>query len=339
MNVMGQHNRARQGLRLFRLAIILGVCQLLPAAASAALRPLQSGEQTIYQTVQTQTHPQYRTFYSQITGNAYTEEGDEVKADANTTARLVTNIAIATQTNNASVQLEYTPAFIEVTIYVNDGLPDLPGDTPFNDATPDGQLSPGTVLAKSRLSGISYPAGGVARHDTNFVLNFPFNNVLVPEIFTVSIVNLDSNGNPDFGYGVGPGAVNPPPGFQPDSYHFGTFHSTFQVGSPAAPAPNLADPDHNNTAYNTNPWGTSRTGPNINRFTNNGQYNWIEYNGKPGPHQWESDRNSNAGMEMTIYAVVPEPSSLTLAACGAAALAALVRRRRTSRHRCHRPRD
>ena len=310
--------------RLKNSVFAVALSLLFSSAGHAALRPLQPGEEIIYQTVQNQASPQYRTFFSQITGNAFQEEGDEVKADANTLSRRVTNVAIATQTFNSPSQVEYTPAWIEVTIYLNNGAPDLAGDIPFNDAPPHGQLMPFTVLAKSRIPGVSYPAGGVTRNDTNFVLNFPFNNVLVPEIFTVGIVNLDTNFNPDVTYGVGPGANPPDLTKQPGSYHFGTFQSTFQVGSPAAPAPNLSDPDHNNTNYNTNPWGTSRTGPNINRFTDNGQYNWIEYG------KWESDRNNNAGMEMSIYAVVPEPSSLLLAAVAGCMLlgSALCRRSR-----------
>ena len=308
-----------------QLCAFAGIC-FLASIVRADVRPLRPNEQIIYQTVRPggTFNAQYRTFFSQITGNAFSEEADEVKADANTLNRRVTNVAIATQTFHSDTQVEYTPAWVEATIYVNNGPPDLPGDIPFNDAPPDGQLTPLTVLAKSRIPGISYPAGGVARNDTNFVLNFPFDNVLVPEIFTVSIVNLDTNFMPDVTYGVGPGSVNPDLTKQPGSYHFGTFQSTFQVGSPAIPAPNLSDPDHNNTNYNTNPWGTSRTGPNINRFTNNGQYNWIKYSGK-----WESDRNNNAGMEMSIYAVlVPEPASIVLAGFGAIGLAAVACRRR-----------
>lgn len=300
------------------------VCAVLTQGtlAFADVRPLLPGEQTIYQTVRPGSAlapSTYRTFFSQITGNAFSEEGDEIRVDANTTARRVTNIAIATQTNNSSQQVEYTPAWVEATIYINDGAPDLAGDTPFNDASPHGQLSPSTVLARVRIPGISYPAGGVSRNDTNFVLNFPFNNVLVPAVFTVAIVNLDTNFQPDITYGVGPGSVNPDLTKQPGSYHFGTFQSTFVVGTPFDPAPG-PDPEFNNTNYNSNPVGTSRTGPNINRFTNPGLWNWVEYPGKSNPLTiWESDRNSNAGMEMTIYAVVPEPSSLALcimALCG-----------------------
>lgn len=318
-----------------RSLLILSVPALILGSATAlqaALRPLQPGEQIIYQTVQNPSSPQYRTFFSQITGNGLKEEGDEVMADANTTARRVTNIAIATQTHNSSQQVEYTPAFIEVTIYANDGPPDLDNDSPFFESDPDNQLTPGTVIARTRIPGVSYPAGGVARNDTNFVINFAFNNVLVPELFTVGIVNLDTNGNPDVTYGIGPGANPPDLSKQPGSYHFGTFQSTFQVGTPFTPAPNPADPDFNNTAYNTNPWGTSRTGPNINRFTNNGQWNWIEYGGKTNPlTQWESGRNLNSGMEMTIYAVVPEPSCVLLGGIGLGALVGYGVRRRSNK--------
>ena len=46
------------------------------AHAQAGLRPLLPGEQVVYQTVQAGTN--YRTFFTQITGNAYTNYGDEI---------------------------------------------------------------------------------------------------------------------------------------------------------------------------------------------------------------------------------------------------------------------
>ena len=341
---------------------------LFSSVALADVRPLLPNEKIIYETVNpahssmtpAQIAASDRQFFSQITGNALSEEGDEIildkgnnLADADrATYRQVTNIAIGTQTFDDAGTLEYTPAFLEVTIYANDGAPDLPGDgaaveAPPNADTQPPNLAPRTVIARSRILGPTYPAGGVGRSDSfvnNFVINFPFNNVIVPEKITVAIVYLDHNGNPDITYGVDPITrlpVAPGPGQQP-SFRFGTWQDVFVLGAPALPAIQAGDPENNEnpgagaggggtSIYNTNIYGDSRTGANLNRFSNPGHWNWIEYPAKGGPTLgWESDRNNNAGMEMTIYAVVPEPGTVILAGLALGTLLAVgTRRRRT----------
>ena len=363
------------------ILLFAALISIIGQRAWADVRPLAPGEATIYETVNpahsgltpAQIAASDRGFFSQITGNALSEEGDEVLMDKGNFVgdnpngfpraayRRVTNIAIGTQTFDNSGTLEYTPAFLEVTIYLNDGAPDLPGDGAAVEAAPNADtnppmLSPNTVIARTRIPGPTYPAGGVGRGDAfvnDFVINFAFAGVLVPEKFTVAIVNLDHNGNPDVTYGVdpitrlplptppdpdGPGPLPVP---QQPSFRFGTWQDVFQIGTPASPVADPGDPEFNEAAgniagsiYNTNVYGDSRTGPNINRFTNNGQWNWIEYPGKAGTNPltiWESDRNNNSGMEMTIYAIVPEPGSIVLGAMGLVAVVGLgVRKRRSA---------
>jgi len=350
----------------FRVAIFSSVMLVFSAVAVADVRPLLPGEATIYETVNpahssltaAQIAATDRQFFSQITGNALSEEGDEILVDQGNfvgdnpngvpraSYRRVTNIAIGTQTFDSADTLQYTPAFLEVTIYANDGAPDLPGDGAAVEATPNSDtqpphLAPNTVIARSRIPGPTYPAGGVGIADAfvnDFVINFPFNNVLVPERFTVAIVNLDEFGNPDITYGI-----NPPPNpnnWQQPSFRFGTWQDVFVLGTPASPVVQAGDPENNenpgNTAgsiYNTNIYGDSRTGPNVNRFTNPGHWNWIEYPAKTNPlTKWESGRNLNSAMEMTIYAVVPEPATLALAGMALGSLLAYgTRRRRASK--------
>lgn len=352
----------------FRVAIFSSVMLVFSAVALADVRPLLPGEATIYESVNPahssltadQIAATDRQFFSQITGNALSEEGDEILVDKGNfvgdnpngvpraSYRRVTNIAIGTQTFDSADTLQYTPAFLEVTIYANDGAPDLPGDGAAVEATPNqdtqpvaGNLAPNTVIARSRIPGPTYPAGGVGRTDAfvnDFVINFPFNNVLVPERFTVAIVNLDEFGIPDITYGI-----NPPPNpnnWQQPSFRFGTWQDVFTTGNPATPVADPGDPEFNEAAgniagslYNSNIYGDSRTGQVISRFTNNGHWNWIEYPAKGGPTGgWESDRNVNAAMEMTIYAVVPEPATLALAGMALGSLLAYgTRRRRASK--------
>ena len=94
-------------LRTTCLALILS---LLAASSSyAGIRPLLPGEQIVYQTIQ--SGASYRTNFSQITGSAYTNLGDEVKINpgVSNNFRRITNIAVGTQTFfNAA-----TPAYMD----------------------------------------------------------------------------------------------------------------------------------------------------------------------------------------------------------------------------------
>ena len=272
--------------------LLCGALLSMTASAWAAgINPPAPGEQIIYKTIQSGND--YRTWYSQITGNAYTELGDEIKVDG--TARYVTNIAVGTQTFKNAQTNEYTPAYLQLSIYANDGSPDTSGD-PFVDAAPHGTTRPGTLLGRSIVPGISYPQGGTGRDDANindFVINFPFSKVLVPGTFTIGLINLDSNMNPDITFGVNTSV--PHPFEQPGSFRFGLWHSNGQVGSLAAPA--SGGPFYYGTNYNLNEIGTSRTGPNNNRFTDNGQWQWLEYSGN-----WESDRDGNRAVDAAVNA-------------------------------------
>ena len=298
-------------MRRYILTAILGLFTATPVLAG--LNAPRPGEETVYQTVQSGVN--YRTFHTQITGNAFTNYGDEIKLDGSN--RYVTNIAVATQTADLDPTPGYmdgvnsqppTPGFedqggfLELTLFSNDsGLADGSGD-PFVDATPHGQIAPGTVIARSRIPTPTYPEGGVSKsanglNDPNnpndngndpWIVNFPFPNVLLPEVFTFALVNLNASGVPD--------------GYNFDGNQFGLWHGTLQVGTPTIPT--TGGPFYYGTNYNTNVVGTSRTGADTNRFTNNGQYTWYQYNGpRVSPTPWESDRDNNSGAEATIYAV------------------------------------
>jgi hypothetical protein len=292
--------------------------------ASAGLRPLLPGEQIVYQSVQ--SGPNYRTFppqVSQITGNAYTQYGDEVLLAG--TNRYITNIAVGTQTfHNANTPAYMdgvntsggqdpvdTGGFLELSIYINDGPTDVAGDGSVWDSTPEGQSMPGTLLARSRVPTPTYPTGGTSPdsnglNDLNnpsdnasdpWIVEFPFANVLVPALaadrITFSLINLNRNGVPD--------------GHNSDGNQFGVWHA---LASTTNVVPGSGGPYYENTGYNTALVGTSRSGPFVSA-ANPGQWTWHEYLGK-----WESRRNSNNSVEATIYASeVPEPASLaTLAA-------------------------
>ena len=324
------------------LACALFLSLIATSSAFAGIRPLLPGEQIVYQTVQAGAN--YRTFpnfVSQITGNAYTEYGDEVKLDG--TNQYITNIAIGTQTffNNATpgymngvsesggADPVDAGGFLELSIYINDGPLDVAGDVPFVDSPPEGQSQPGTLIGRSRVPTPSYPQGGIdaatgrgfnnqnnaADNATDpWIVEFPFPFVQVPanRIITFALINLNRFGQPD--------------GNNSDGNQFGVWHAAAQVGTPVVPG--AGGPFYYGTNYNTNAVGTSRTGPDTNRFTNNGQYTWKEYSGK-----WESDRAANNAVEATIYAaaVVPEPSSLALGACGLVGFAVACARRRSRR--------
>jgi hypothetical protein len=307
---------------------------LFTTGAQAGIRPLLPGEEVVYQTVQSGAN--YRTFYGQITGNAYTNVGDEILLGG--TNRYITNIAVATQTYlnaNTPAYMDGNDAqgnpsavdsggFLKLSLWLNDGPADSSSTDPFVEAGPTGQTGPGTLIAESIIPTPVYPQGGVSRdsnglNDPNnpndnandpFIVQFPFNYALVPDRFTFTLVNLNSAMQPD--------------GYNFDGNQFGLWNGTLSTTN--------VDPDanpatfNNNTAYNTNVVGQSRTGPVIS-LANNGQWDWLQYNGpRNSPTPWESDRDLNSGAEATIYAV-PEPGSLALLTLGAGLLAARRSRR------------
>ena len=315
-------------------AILLAGGELFVETAFAGLRPILPGEQIVYQSVQ--SGPNYRTFppqVSQITGNAYTEYGDEVILAG--TNRYITNIAVGTQTFDNVNTPAYmdgvntsggadpvdTGGFLELSIYINDGPLDVAGDVGFVDATPEGMPQPGTLLARSRIPTPSYPVGGTSRdseglNDPNnpndnvndpWIVNFPFANVEVPasagDRITFAMINLNRFGEPD--------------GHNSDANQFGVWHA---LASSSNVIPGSGGPFYNDTTFNTAHVGTSRTGAPPYTFANPGQWTWYEYSGK-----WESNRATNNAVEATIYASsVPEPSSL----CVLGALAGLLCARR-----------
>ena len=279
------------------IAALLGAC----TSTWAAVRPLEPGEEVVYQTVQ--SGPQYRTFFSQITGNGYTNLGDEIVLG--NTARYITNIAIGTQTyknaNTAAymdgVNSQQPPpgwedqgGFLQLSLYLNDGPPDTADGNQLVDAPPHGQLMPGTLIATCRIPTPTYPTGGVGREDPNvndFVLNFPFPNVYVPERFTFALVNLNAAGQIDQ--------------YNTDGNSFGMWHSTLSTSNSV---PGSGGPHYNNTTFNTNVVGTSRTGAAPHTIANPGHWAWLEYRGsyRQPPTDWESDRDSNSGPDATMYA-------------------------------------
>ena len=294
---------------------------LLVSSSYGGMRPLLPGEQIVYQTVQSGSN--YRTFppfVSQITGNAYTEYGDEVILGG--TARYVTNIAVGTQTFFNAATPAYmdgvnqsggadpvdTGGFLELSIYLNDGPPDPSGNSAI-DASPHGNSQPGTLLARSRVPTPVYPQGGVSPSangannlsnpaDNNldpWIVEFPFAGVLVPNNITFALINLNRFGLPD--------------GHNSDGNQFGVWHALASTTN-TDPDANFAT-HNNNTAYNTNAVGQSRTGTGPYTLTYSGQWTWAEYNA-----QWESTRATNNVVEATIYASsvpIPEPSSIIMA--------------------------
>lgn len=144
-----------------------------------------SGSETVYQTARD------RVNHDQVSGNAFSFYGDEIILGGN--ARYLTNVAIGTQTFFDAATPEYTPAFIELTLYENDGAPDNAGDNGSADLEPHGQARPGTVIATTVVAGPTYPAGGVSAASGGIVVNFPLNRVRVPQRFTFAIRNLDAN--------------------------------------------------------------------------------------------------------------------------------------------------
>ncbi len=286
---------------------------LLASASSSAVfgdvRPLGNGEQIVYQTVQSGTN--YHTGIAQITGNASTQLGDEVRLGAGTANRLITNVAVGTQTFRSSDTLEYQPAFLQLSIYANDGTFDN------NPGSPDAR--PNTLLGRTRIPGPRYPAGGVGANDANvkdFVVNFPFDNVDVSAYtnITFALINLDENGNPDIGFGV-----NPPPNpnnWQQPAQRFGPFFSTAATTKniPASGGPdynNVADPNNPNAIFNTNPVGQSRTLPPPYTLSYSGQSYWVEYLGS-----WGASVDPRVP-DATIYAKNPFHWDINGASAGA----------------------
>ena len=155
------------------------VCGLILSLAGFA----RAQTETVYQTA-LPTSQHYRTHATQVTGNARLEHGDEIMLGG--TARYLTNFAVGTQTWSSAGTPAYTPAFIELTIYLNDG-----------ELTGGGVPKPNTVVSRTRVAGPSYPVGGVSWHSGGIIVDFPLQSVLVPEKFTFTIANLNANGEVD----------------------------------------------------------------------------------------------------------------------------------------------
>lgn len=212
--------------------------------------------ETVYQTP-LEGSASYRTHVTQVTGNAMLQFGDEIQLGG--TGRYLTNVALGTQTWKAPSTAPYTPAFIRLNLYANDG-PTAGGTY----AVP----TPGTLITSVTVPGPSYPAGGIAWDDPSdgVVVNFPLPNVFVPEKFTFSFVNLDHNGNPDVTWGVDPVTRQPlPPNpnySQQPSFNWGPWLSRGRTTSLVS-------------GQNTNPIGNSNTGPWVSN-TNPGAWYWVQ---------------------------------------------------------------
>lgn len=282
-----------------------------------------SSEATVvYQTVQpTSTQSaNYHTNITQVSGNGSQNVGDEIKLGSATTDRYLTSIDVPTQTFQSAGIPAYAPAFIELRLWANDGPPSADG------TAPDGNPTPGSLpFAVARATGATYPANGNHLSGGTLVtFNFqptatynytgasggdaPFlNSLVLPERFTVTIVNLNAQGVQD--------------GSNPNGNAWGPYLS---LGSTTNTDPD-ANPstDNNDTAYNTNVVGTSRTGPAIS-FANSGHWIWNQQNGSAPGTNWADSRTQNLVMSMTINAI-PEPGTSALVL--GASLAAGVRRR------------
>jgi len=187
------------------------------------------------------------------------------------------------------------------------------------------------------VPGPSYPAGGNHGSASGFdgiAVTFPFsavsvynpqtgagylgdapfiNNLLLPEEFTVTIVNLNAAGEQD--------------GNNPNGNQWGPYLSGGSTSN--------VDPDGNplteneNTTFNTNTAGTSRTGAPPHTFINSGHWLWNQSNGSAPGTGWADSRSSNLVMSMTVNAV-PEPTTLAMAGAGLLGLVVLGMRRRAT---------
>jgi len=213
----------------------------------------QLGTETVYQTAAPDS-PHYRTFATQVTGNARINYGDEIRLGG--TARYLTNISVGTQTWPGSPA--YTPAYIELSVWLNDGPP---GNF--------GASEPGTLLAKSRVPGPSYPAGGTPWTYPGIAVDFPLPQLLVPDVFTFTIINLNAEGVPD--------------GYNPDGNSWGPWLSTGRTTRLASGVTTNVIGDSN-----TGPWVTSQ---------NPGAWTWSQ-----SANGWGNGLSLAAAVEATITA-------------------------------------
>lgn len=289
--------------------LLVALFVLASRTASAAI---------VYQTVEDPSGPYYAGFnrgaITQVTGNALTEYGDEIRL-APAVPTFINNIRLGTQTFSNAETLAYTPAYLLVRVYANDGPLSADGNVP------DGRPQPGTLLGSSLIDNISrpdasrikYPAGGVHRLTPAVYVDFPLPNILVPAQFTYTFIHLDDNMNPDVTWGLEydhPGKPAHPVGSQAPSQRWGPWLESGLTTNAAG-------------GVTTNDVGTSQTFPRTS-FTNTGMSIWVKSQG-----QWVDARNTNYIPEAIIFSV-PEPTGIALAAMGMAGLIAIARRRRNA---------
>ena len=290
--------------------LLIALVVLASRTASAAI---------VYQTVEDPAGPFYassnRGAFTQIMGNASQEYGDEIELSP-AVPTVINNIRVGTQTFFNSGTLAYTPAYLLLRVYANDGPPSADGNVP------DGRPQPGTLLGSSLIDNINrpdalrvkYPAGGIHFSTPALYVDFPLPNVLVPAQFTFTYIALDDNMNIDNTWGLEydhPGKPAHPVGSQQPSQRWGPWLDNGLTSN--APG-----------GVKTNDVGTSKTFARTG-FTNTGMSIWIKYNGG-----WIDDRNTNYIPEAIVFSV-PEPAGIALAAMGMAGLIAVARRRRKAK--------